>query len=397
MATLRKRTNVGKDGIWEIQFHDEFGRKKTITLSGRKFTAKVAGELREVVATLIYEKINEVAIPHRKTKEWVTKAPLEIREKLARFGWCQVLSKHTAKEMWDTFLDKRTFKCESTRRGYLQVRERFFQFPSFKPNELLATLTQDRMRQWKEFLLDCGRFVPATVAGTLDKAKAVFNWAVEQKWITESPLEGVGSGSYRNTEQDRIVTMVEYRKLLAACPNQEWRVIIALARVGGLRPCEVMTLRWQDIDRENDRFTVYSPKLKGHKRYKREVPLFPEVLEELDRLRSIPGNEDREFIINRYSNRKSVGLWAPVITIFVRAGIGEIPRPFDNMRMSRSNEIRQQYGTKLESLWIGHTRKTADQYYTVATAEDYAIAVGKKVATWEQDRTVLDRAFAGRY
>ena len=29
--------------------------------------------------------------------------------------------------------------------------------------------------------------------------------------------------------------MDEYAKLLDACPNQEWRTIIALARVGGLR------------------------------------------------------------------------------------------------------------------------------------------------------------------
>jgi hypothetical protein len=54
------------------------------------------------------------------------------------------------------------------------------------------------MREWKEYLLAHGRFVPATVTGTIEKTKAVFNWAKKQKWMTVSPLDGVGAGSYRN-------------------------------------------------------------------------------------------------------------------------------------------------------------------------------------------------------
>ena len=40
-----------------------------------------------------------------------------------------------------------------------------------------------------------------------------------------------------------------------------------------------------------------------------------------------------------------------------RAGIGTIPRPFDNMRASRSTEIHREHGAKKESVWIGTPSK----------------------------------------
>jgi integrase len=371
MASLRKRENVGKEGTFEIQFWNECQQRKTITLSCRKYSEDVAEALRNTIATLIYEKVNDVAIPHRRTQQWVEDAPLEIREKLARVGLCLVSSRHTVKELWNTFLNRYEFKTEGTRKGYHHARERFALF--FRPNELISRLTQDRMRQWKEFLLD-GRYAVATVAGTIEKTKAVFNWAKDQKWITKSPMDGVGAGSYRNEDNDRFITQVEHCLLLDACQCQEWRTIIALARMGGLRPCEIMVLRWLDIDRENDWFSVHSPKTKG-----RNVPLFPEVDLELQRLQSLPGNADREYVINRFVNRETYHLGQSFDQIAKRSGIGTIPRPFDNMRMSRSNEIRRLHGEKLENLWIGHSAKVAKKYYHIATADDYAVAVGKVV------------------
>ena len=203
MATLRKREDVGTAGTYEIQFWDEHRRRRTITLSCRKYTEHTARLLQSAVKTLVYEKINDVTVPHRRTKEWVETAPLEIREKLARFDLCQVSSKHTVKELWDEFLDKYTIKTDSTRKTYLDARKRFFLGNFFRPNELVVKLTKGRMEQWKAFLLADGRFVQATVAGTIQKTKTVFNWAKEQKWLTESPLQGVEEGSFRNPAKDR--------------------------------------------------------------------------------------------------------------------------------------------------------------------------------------------------
>jgi integrase len=383
MATLQKRM-FGKKEIYQIQFRDEHKRKKTITLPATKFTEKTAFELKEHIEVLIYEKINEVGVPNRKTRRWVEDAPLEIKEKLAKHGLCLLPSTHTLQELWDTFFDKIPLTNENTRKTSLYAMNRFFSFSTFKPNELIDKLTKEQMEAWKRFLLEDRNYLPATVAGTIARVKVVFNWAVKQGWLKKSPLDGVGKGSYRNEEKDRIITQEEYRKLLDAAICQEWRVIITLARICGLRPCEILTLRWSDINRV-DRFTVYSPKMKGRKRYKRDVPLFPELGVELEKLRAIPGNENQEYVINRYLDREKCNLVTQFNRIAKRACIGPIPRPFDNMRMSRANEIRRnpEWGTKLENLWIGHSAKVADEYYFVATDDDYAAAADKK----EVDKT----------
>ena len=102
------------------------------------------------------------------------------------------------------------------------------------------------------------------------------------------------------------------------------------------------------------------------------MPLFPEVKAELDKLRL--GNEDTEFVINRSPHD-----WAGQFDqIAESAGIGKIPRPFDNMRASRATEVHNQYGAKKESLWIGHSEKIAMKFYLMVTDEDYAIATGKQ-------------------
>ena len=169
-----------------------------------------------------------------------------------------------------------------------------------------------------------------------------------------------------------MVTMEEYGKLLAACPSQEWRTIVALARVGGLRcPSELQQLRWSDIDWQGKRFTVHSPKTERHAgQEKRTVPLFDELRAELDK-----HDKTTEFVIQGLQGG-SWNLNDRFQAIARRAGIGNVVRPFDNMRMSRSNEVLERWGAHKESLWIGHTAKVMQKHYLCLSDEDFSDAAG---------------------
>ena len=150
-----------------------------------------------------------------------------------------------------------------------------------------------------------------------------------------------------------------------------------LARIRGLRPCEMMVLRWSDIGvgEKKNRIHVFSPKLNRHEHLRnREVPLFPLLQSELNKLRSIPGNEEQEYVINRYSRNAGVDLMRPFTKIAVKAGIGKIVRPFDNMRASRSTEVHREYGSFAESIWLGHSKEVARSCYLMVTEDDYARA-----------------------
>jgi integrase len=175
--------------------------------------------------------------------------------------------------------------------------------------------------------------------------------------------------------------MTEYAKLLEACPNQEWRTIIALARIGGLRcPSELKRLRWSDVNWAENRFVVRSPKTERHAEHReRIVPLFPELRVELDRLFFAAETEGSEFVIESYQ-KTSWTMSEPFQKIADRAGIGTIKRPFDNMRMSRSNEVRTRWGESKERLWIGHSSNVMRKHYLVLSDEEFSDAAGVKEA-----------------
>ena len=91
---------------------------------------------------------------------------------------------------------------------------------------------------------------------------------------------------------------------------------------------------------------------------------------------TIQRNGRNEFVIEHYQNT-SWNLHDPFQTIAKRAGLGKIIRPFDNMRMSRSNEVERRFGAKKESLWIGHSEKVMLKHYHVLEDGDYLEAAGK--------------------
>ena len=54
-----------------------------------------------------------------------------------------------------------------------------------------------------------------------------------------------------NKEREFFVTQAMARRVLDACPDNEWRLLFALCRFGGLRcPSEPLALRWGDMDWE---------------------------------------------------------------------------------------------------------------------------------------------------
>ena len=329
MATLAIRE--GKTPSYEIQFYlaGQSAKRTTIYLGGRRYSEKTAKELREIVETLVYYRDNTIAVPDKKTLTWIELTTPEIREKLAVAGLIEAQAMHTLKELWDLFQRQKNGVKDSTQKTYEDARRRFFEF--FKETEILSEITQMQMKQWKESLRST--LAESTIAGTITKAKAVFNWAVDSGMVEKSPLEGVGRGSFVNRDKDRYITMDEYRRILDACPCLDWRVIIALARIGGLRaPSEILRLRWSDVNWEKSRFYVRSPKTERHEgKEGRLVPLFPELRIELEKLFEADSSEGAEFVITRYRDPERTNLGTQFGRIVQLAGIEPIEKPFNNI------------------------------------------------------------------
>ena len=300
-------------------------------------------------------------LPDHQTQKWIIKAPRELQKKLAKVGLIELLERHTCKDLWETFMKwKAKSVSESTLKTYRQAEERFYTV--FKENELVERLKPEQFQELRDKLGET--YAPTTIAGTFKQYRALFNWALKKKWVYADPLEEIRRGSFINNKTEQLVPTQIYDCLLEHCPNQEWRTILALARFGGMHPSEILTLRWNDVHWSDKHIVVRNPKTRQHEgRAKRYPPIFPEVRDELKRLFEQEENNDREFVISRYHGNPDANIRSTFYTIVRKAGLPEIPRPFDNMRMTRSNEIRAQFGEFCESMWIGHSRQVALKHY----------------------------------
>lgn len=114
------------------------------------------------------------------------------------------------------------------------------------------------------------------------RARQFFKSAVRKGVADINPFAEVKAGSEHNESRNYFVDRETTDKVLDACPDAEWRLIIALARYRGVRtPSELLRLRWADIDWDQQRITVTSPKTKKQGKPWRTVPLFPELRQEL--------------------------------------------------------------------------------------------------------------------
>lgn len=86
---------------------------------------------------------------------------------------------------------------------------------------------------------------PATAQKECQIAAQFFRHAYRKELIASNPFDGVSVGTSTNNERRVFVGRDVTRDVLDACPNWQWRTVVALTRFGGLRcSSEVALLKW---------------------------------------------------------------------------------------------------------------------------------------------------------
>ena len=157
-----------------------------------------------------------------------------------------------------------------------------------------------------------------------------------------NPFDELKAGSERNNARLQFIDRKTIDAVIEACPDAEWRAIVALARYGGLRtPSETLALKLTDIDWAGDRITVRSPKTAGQGKPYRVVPLFPELRQHLLAVAeaAAPGTV---YVVTRYRDA-GTNLRTQFHRIIRRAGLEPWERAFHNLRASRQTELADQF------------------------------------------------------
>lgn len=222
----------------------------------------------------------------------------------------------------------------------------------------------------------------ATVARRFGLARSFFRSALKHELISSNPFEGadVSTTVRGNKARQRFVGRDEIQRIIEKCPDAEWRLLVALARFGGLRiPSEALSLRWCDIDWERERITVWSPKTEHHEGHEsRQVPLFAELAEPLREVfeQAKPGSE---YVISKHRSQamktetgwKAVNLRTQFLKIIRRAGLDAWPKPWQNLRATRATELAEIFPSHVAAAWLGHSEAVADEHYRQVTDDHF--------------------------
>jgi integrase len=220
-------------------------------------------------------------------------------------------------------------------------------------------------------------YADATIGRRLKRCKQFFRAAVRKRLIADNPFADVRPPAQTNDARQEFISRAQTARLLEACPDTEWRVIVALARYGGIRtPSETRALTWGDVDWERGRVRIRSPKtehLPGGA--ERIIPLFPELRPHLETLfNEVEPRQQSEPVISR-TRDASANLRTGLLRIIRRAGLTAWPRVFHNLRASRETELAASYPVHVVCKWIGNTERIAHKAYLQVTDDDFEAAL----------------------
>jgi len=364
-------------GTRVIQFVGADKKRRTVRLG--KTTKRNAKFIKSRIEALNAASIAGISIDGE-TATWVGGLEAALYDKLANV---RLLPKRaesqrlTLAAFIHRYVAGRSDVKPATKEVWRQGEKGLLDF--FGGERSLGEVTPGSADQYK-LKLTAGKLAPMTVRKRLQFARMIFRAAVRQRLIEANPFEDV---SVRATMPDRrrFISQADTAKLLEACPDHNWRLIIALARYGGLRcPSEVLSLRWQDIDWHRGRMVVRSPKTEHHAgKERRTVPLFDELRPYLDEAYAL-APDGAVYVVDEHFRKRAQGRngWRNVNLrttfqkIIERAGLTAWPRIFHNLRSSRQTELAQRHPSYVVCEWLGNSEDIARAHYLQVTEEHFA-------------------------
>ena len=314
------------------------------------------------------------------TAAWMAGIPESLRSRLQKFGIIESSKQKiypTIAEWVENYIEGRTDVKPNTRRNMEQAQRSLIEF--FGKTKRLDEVTAGDTEDFRIYLKAQG-LAEGTVRRRCKRAKQFFTAAIRKEIISKNPFADMKCGSSCNPERYHFVKREDMQAILNACPDDEWRLIFALARYGGLRiPSEAFLLTWADVNFDQLRFTVRSPKTEHQGKASRLVPIFLELYPLL--LKAFEhADEGAVYVFTKYRDPKQ-NLRTQAHRIIQRAGLEPWPKTFQNMRSTRETELAEEYPVQVVFQWIGNSPQVAAKHYLQVTEDHFKKAVHNPVQT----------------
>ena len=393
MANMTRPKARGRTGkpTWRIQFYDGAGDRRAIYLGA---VPKKAAD----VWLYRIEQLNACTIagvaPDTDLAAWVGSLPDVSHERLVQVGLAEPRDSSkqesiTVARLTEAFVERSAGK-PATIRGFQQTLNSLVAF--FGPDAKIESITAEGADAWRVWVAkdkqgsgrrkkrrttEDNRLAAPTVAKRVSVAKQVFRCAVRWGWLEKSPFEAIRPGSQANPTRAHYVPLETIRDVLDACPSVEWKLVVGLARLSGLRcPTEIGELTWGDVNWAKGRLTVRAKKTEHHgaDHAVRVVPICPELRTLLAEAfeRAEPGATS----IVPMASRPGVNLRTYLERIIGNAGHTLWPRLLQNLRASCATDWVEKYPSHVVAKWLGHSPKVAAQHYLMSRDHHFEDVVG---------------------
>ena len=363
-----------------VQFADKTGERRTVGIGQISDTG--AERIKARIEKLNAASIAGVAIDEN-TAEWVAGLSDRLHAKLAKLGLIAERAKPASGKLTtlagfiDGYIATRADVKQNTRDHLTRARGNLVDF--FGKDKPIDKITRGDADEFRLHLRKT--MADNTVRRICGRAKQFFRVAVRKELIAKSPFEDMkGTVVRENREREFFVSRDMATRVLDACPNNEWRLLFALSRYGGLRcPSEHLELCWGHVDWERNRIHVQSPKTEHHEgKEARWIPLFPELRPYLEAAfdEAKPGTEH---VITRYRDANA-NLRTQLHRIIRKAGLDPWPKVFQNLRSTRETELMETFPSHVVCAWIGNSEAVARRHYLQVTDEHFAAGAGLESA-----------------
>lgn len=247
----------------------------------------------------------------------------------------------------------------------------------FGENRDMRSVTPGDAEDWQASMI-AGGLGTNTLRRHVGRARQLWKSAIRRGLVRgNNPFDGMAAKVTGNKDRQFFVTADAAAKVLAACPDAEWRLLFALSRWGGLRcPSEHLALAWADVDFDHKRLRVPSPKTEHHEgKAERIIPIFAEIMPHLlDVFHEAPEGATR--IITRYRGG-ACNLRTQLCRIIRKAGLTVWPKPWHNLRATRQTELAETYPLHVVCQWIGNSGAIAQEHYLQVNDAHFAKATAE--------------------
>jgi integrase len=251
------------------------------------------------------------------TSKWLAALDDKMIDKLADVGLVPRRPSALLAPFIDGYIESRTDAKPNTIKNFKVARKSLVEY--FGADRPLRSIKPGEGDEWRQNMVQA-ELAEATISKRVKHARQFFKLAQRKGLVEQNPFQEVKAGSQRNEARLMFIDRGTIGKVLESSPNAEWRLIIALARYGGLRtPSETLAVKWSDVDWEANRLTVPSPKTEHQNKPFRVIPIFPELRPYLEAAFD-EAKEGAIFLVSRYRD-STQNLRTQFFRILRKAGV----------------------------------------------------------------------------